>query len=268
MGARSFLVTGAASGIGRALADAIVAAGDRLLATDRDLPSLLAHAEQARWPDDRVLVRRLDVTDAAAWGDAVAAAEHGFGGLDVLANVAGYLLPGWVHEIDEDAIDRHFDVNVKGVALGMRAVTPGMIARGRGHVINVASLAALAPIPGIALYSASKYAVRAYSLAAAQELRSHGVAVTVVCPDAVRTPMLELQRDFEQAAMTFSAPRVLEPEEVVRAILGEVLQRRPLELFLPRHRGWLARFADVWPTSAIAIAPLLRRRGRARQRAR
>ncbi|MBC8067191.1 MAG: SDR family NAD(P)-dependent oxidoreductase, partial [Deltaproteobacteria bacterium] len=242
--------------------------GDRLLATDRDIEALREHAVAAGWRDDRARVQLLDVTDAQAWAEAVTTAERDLGGIDVLANVAGYLLPGWVHEVDGDAIDRHFDVNVKGVALGMRAVIPGMLERARGHVINVASLAALAPIPGIALYSASKYAVRAYSLAAAQELRGRGVAVTVVCPDAVRTPMLELQRDYEQAAMTFSAPRVLEPEEVVQAILGDVLERRPLELFLPRHRGWLARFADVWPSTAIAIAPLLRRRGRARQRAR
>ncbi len=262
---RTFLVTGAASGIGRALADAIVARGDRLLATDRELATLRAHAEAQAWPAERVLVRKLDVTDAIAWDAAVAAANRHLGGVDVLVNVAGYLLPGWVHEVDEEAVDRHFDINVKGVVHGMRAVTPGMIAKHSGHVINVASLAALAPIPGIALYSASKFAVRAYSLAAAQELRPHGVAVTVVCPDAVRTPMLELQRDYEQAAMTFSGPRVLEPSEVVQAILDAV-DDRPLELFLPRHRGWLARVADLWPTTALALAPILRRRGRSRQR--
>jgi 3-oxoacyl-[acyl-carrier protein] reductase len=259
----SFLVTGAASGIGRALADAIVARGDRVLATDRDLAALTAHAQA--WPAERALVRRLDVTDPIAWDAAVAAAERHFGGLDVLCNVAGYLMPGWVHEVEAEDVDRHFDVNVKGIVHGMRAVLPGMLARGRGHIVNVASLAALAPVPGIALYSASKFAVRAYSLAAAQELRGKGIAITVVCPDAVRTPMLDLQRDYEQAAWTFSG-RVLEPSEVVDAILGEVLTKRPLELFLPRHRGWLARMGDLWPKSALAIGPLLRRRGRSRQR--
>jgi 3-oxoacyl-[acyl-carrier protein] reductase len=261
----TFLVTGAASGIGRALADAIVLRGDRLLATDRDLAGLTAHAEQAHWPSDRVLVRRLDVTDAIAWDAAVAAADRHLGGVDVLCNVAGYLLPGWVHEVDAEAVDRHFDVNVKGVVHGMSAVLPSMLLRGRGHIVNVASLAALAPVPGIALYSASKFAVRAYSLAAAQELRGKGIAVTVVCPDAVRTPMLDLQRDYEQAALTFSG-RVLEPGEVVDAILGEVIANRPLEVFLPRHRGWLARVGDLWPRGALALAPVLRRRGRSRQR--
>lgn len=260
-----FFVTGAGSGIGRALADAIAKRGDRLIATDRDLAALERAAADGAWPSDRVWIRRLDVTDADGWEAIVAIGEQHAGPVDVLVNVAGFLLPGWTHEIDEAAFDRHFDVNVKGVVLGMRAVLPGMIARRAGHVINVASLAALAPIPGIALYSASKFAVRAYSLAAAQELRGHGVDVTIVCPDAVHTPMLELQRDYEQAAMTFSGPRVLEPEEVAVAIL-EATVTRPLEVYLPRHRGWLARAADLMPRAALTIGPWLSRRGRARQK--
>ncbi len=265
MNGRCFLVTGAASGIGRALAGAIAAQGDRLIATDRALVPLQQAADQDGWPTDRIWVRHLDVCDAAAWDAAVADTTGTNGPIDVLVNVAGYLQPGWTHDVDGEAFDRHFDVNVKGVVLGMRAVLPAMRARGSGHVINVASLAALAPIPGIALYSASKFAVRAYSLAAAQELHGTGVAVSVVCPDAVRTPMLELQRDYEEAAMTFSGPRVLEPEEVARAIL-DVVRRRPLELYLPRHRGWLARAADLMPRLAMVLGPRLTRRGRGRQR--
>src|SRR5205823_4569252 len=111
-----------------------------------------------------------------------------------------------------------------------------------GHIINIASMAALAPIPGISLYSASKYAVRGFSLAAAQELRAHGVYVTVVCPDAVQTPMLDAQLAHDEAAATFSGPRLLTVEEVGRAIIGQGLARRPLEIYLPPSRGWLARF--------------------------
>jgi 3-oxoacyl-[acyl-carrier protein] reductase len=262
---RTFLVTGCASGIGRALANAIVSRGHRLVATDRDLLALQDHATNARWPDTQVLVRKVDVTDPIEWDAVVAIGTKRFGSIDVLVNVAGYLMPGWAHEVEEDAVHRTFDVNVKGVVFGMRAVLPGMIERHAGHIINVASLAALAPIAGIGLYSASKYAVRGYSLAAAQELRPKGVKVTVVCPDAVRTPMLELQRDYEQAAMTFSGPRVLEPEDVVRAILDDALVRAPLELWLPSHRGLLARLADLMPRAAQAIEPILRKRGRSRQ---
>lgn len=262
---RTFLVTGAGSGIGLDLADALVDAGHRVVATDILTEALQRHADAHRWPEDRVLIRRLDVTDALEWDALVAATRQRFGRLDVLCNVAGFLMPGWVHEVDEAAVQHQIDVNFKGVVLGMRATAPGLIEQGGGHIINVASMAALAPIQGIALYCATKYAVRGYSLAAAQELRDKKVAVTVVCPDAVRTPMLELQRDYDEAAMTFSGPRVLEPREVTQGILA-ALERRPLEVFLPPQRGWLARFADVFPETAFVIAPWMRRRGAKRQR--
>jgi len=262
---RSFVVTGCASGIGLDLADTLVRRGASLTATDVDLDGLVAAAQTRGWPEDRVLVRRLDVTDPGQWQVAVDAACERFGGVDVLANVAGVLTPGWIHEIDVRAIALQIDVNFKGVALGMRTVAPFLIERGAGHIVNVASMAALAPIEGIAIYSATKYAVRGLSLAAAQELRRKGVDVTIVCPDAVRTPMLERQRDRDEAAMTFSGPRELEPEEVTAAII-DALRRRPLEVYLPRRRGWLARVADLFPATAFAVGPMLRKRGRAKQR--
>lgn len=262
---RTFLVTGAGSGIGLDLADALVEAGHRVVATDVVIEALQRHGSAHAWPEDRVLIRKLDVTDSLAWDAVVSATRQHFGRLDVLCNVAGFLLPAWVHEVDEDSVQRQIDVNFKGVVLGMRATAPGMIDQGGGHIVNVASMAALAPIQGIALYCATKYAVRGYSLAAAQELRPKNVAVTVVCPDAVRTPMLELQRDYDEAAMTFSGPRVLEPREVTQGIL-DALVRQPLEVFLPPERGWLARFADVFPQTAFVIAPWMRRRGAKRQR--
>jgi 3-oxoacyl-[acyl-carrier protein] reductase len=265
MRSRRILVTGCASGIGRALTGVLLQAGHRVLATDRVLPPL---QEAARgWPaaPDRTLLRALDVTDPLAWTAAVAAAHEGFGGLDVLINVAGVLVPGWAHELTDDAVDLQLDVNVKGVVHGVRAVVLGMIAQGHGHIVNVASLAALAPVPGLAVYCASKHAVRGYSLSVALELRRHGIAVTVVCPDAVQTPMLDVQRDVEAAAMTFSGPRVLTVREVSDAIV-RALDDRPLELSLPPSRGWLAKLAELAPEAGRVLEPVLRWQGRRRQR--
>jgi 3-oxoacyl-[acyl-carrier protein] reductase len=263
----SVFVTGCASGIGLDLAHALVQRSHRVCAVDIDVDRLHQQARDRGWPDGRTHVRGLDVTDAEAWRSAIEDAEHQLGPIDTLINVAGFLRPGWVHELDVELAARQLRVNIDGVVYGTRFATERMVKRGRGHVINVASLAALAPIPGLAVYSASKYAVRAFSLAAAQELRPHGVAVTLVCPDAVRTPMLDLQRDSEAAAMTFSGSRELEPSEVTDAIL-EAMDRKPLQVFLPKHRGWLARAADLVPHSAMVLGPLFRRRGRANQRKR
>jgi 3-oxoacyl-[acyl-carrier protein] reductase len=266
MRSRTILVTGCASGIGRDLVETLLDAGHRVLATDRVLPPL-EHAAHA-WPavgPERLQLRALDVTDPLAWEAAVAAARQRFGGLDVLVSVAGVLVPGWAHELSDEAVDLQLDVNVKGVVHGVRAVVPGMIAQGHGHIVNVASLAALAPVSGLAVYCASKHAVRGFSLSVALELRRHDIAVTVVCPDAVQTPMLDVQRDVEAAAITFSGPRVLTVREVSEAIV-RALDERPLELVLPRSRGWLAKLAELVPEAGRVLEPALRWQGRRRQR--
>lgn len=259
------LLTGSASGIGLALTDRLARAGASVFATDVDGDSLRDVAAERGWPDDRVHTASLDVRDSARWHAAESAAVKAMDGLTTLINVAGVIHPAWMHELDIEDAQQQIDVNVMGVVRGMAAVTPGFVERRHGHVINVASMAALAPIEGIAVYSATKYAVRGLSLAAAAELRRKGVRVTVVCPDAVRTPMLDKQERFEQADMVFSGPRDLSPDEVADAVLDAMLTR-PLEVFLPRHRGWLARLVDVFPESANTVGGLMRRRGQRRRR--
>lgn len=260
-----FFLTGCASGIGRHLAGVLVAQGHTVFATDLDEPALRAHADA--WPADRVHVRHLDVRDDAAWARTFAEAVRTMGAVDVLINIAGYLLPGFVGDFDAAAVHRHLDVNTKGVIFGTHTAARHMLERGRGHIINIASLAALAPVPGISLYSASKYAVRAFSLAAAQELRPRGVDVTVLCPDAVQTPMLDMQVGYREAALTFSGSRFLTVEDVADTIIRKILPRRPLEVHLPRSRALLARLADLFPRTGLWLRPLLDRKGRARQRA-
>ncbi len=262
-----FLITGCASGIGRHLAGDALARGWRVLATDVDSGALAGAAADDGWPTERARLERLDVTSPDDWEHATSVVEGEWGGLDVLLNVAGYMRPGRAAEITVDDVHRHFDVNVKGVVFGTRAAGRRMIEARAGHIVNVASLASLAPIPGVSLYSASKYAVRAFSLAAAEEMRPHGVAVTTVCPDAVATPMLERQLDYPEAALTFTAPRVLSTADVTRVILGRVLRRRPLIVTLPRWRGWLARLGDLSPRAARLLASVMERQGLRKQRA-
>lgn len=247
----TFMLTGGASGIGKHLTAVLLRQGRRVIATDLNIDAIEAPEKH-----------RLDVRDPEAWERVLDAA----GDVDVLMNIAGCLRPGWVHEARPEDIHMQLDVNVKGVMFGTRAAARRMAARGRGHILNFASMAALAPIPGIAVYSASKYAVRGFSLAAAQELRPRGVHVTVICPDAVRTPMLERQKDFEEAAMIFSAPRILSVEDVERAVM-RALVKKPLEVFIPRGRGCFARLADLFPGLTIRLGDRLRRRGLERQAA-
>lgn len=261
---KTIVLTGAASGIGKHLAKALSARGHRVLATDVNEQGL---SELASLPGraGSVVTQPLDVTSAEGWERALDAAEKAFGPVDVVMNIAGFLKPGFIHETDERSVHLHIDVNVKGVIFGTRAAAKRMVARGDGHIVNFGSLASLAAVPGLCLYSASKFAVRGFSLAAAAELKPHGVAVTVVMPDAVQTPMLDLQVDYEEAAMTFSGDAPLTVDDIESAIVKRVLPRRPMELTIPLGRGLLARAANTAPAAALMLAPTLTKKGRKAQ---
>ena len=257
----TFLVTGAASGIGRCLVGALLARGHRVMAADLDLEALESTASSDEWAADRRLLQAFDIRDVEGWRTAIDTLIETWTRLHVVMNVAGFLRPSWIHECTDHDVHTHFDVNVKGLIFGTRAAAQAMIPQGFGHIINVASLASMAPVTGLGLYVGSKYAVRGFSMAAAQELAPHGIAVSTVCPDAVQTPMLDLQLDYPEAAITFTAPRILTPEDVTQVILGKVLPHRPILISIPRRRAFLARLADLFPSVAGMLTRALQGRG-------
>ncbi|MFO0754849.1 MAG: SDR family oxidoreductase [Byssovorax sp.] len=259
------ILTGCASGIGRHLSGALSSRGHRVLATDVNEVALAEAAEAGGWSKELVRRKKLDVRSEADWDAAFTAAEEAFGGVDVLLNIAGYLHPAYVADVTTKDVDLHLDVNVKGVILGTRAAATRMTLARAGHIVNIGSLASLSPVPGLSLYSASKFAVRGFTLSAAMELKSHGVAVTLIMPDAVQTPMLDKQVGHEEAALTFSGPKALTVEDIERVVLEHVLPDRPLEVALPFSRGALARFANTLPGVAMALAPRLLAAGRKQQ---
>lgn len=267
MAGEVMVLTGCASGIGLHLTGVLAGRGHRLVATDVDAAALSERARERGWDPAQVLLRQLDVRSAEAWEEALDAAERDLGAVDVVMNIAGVLRPAYVRDLRPEDVDLQFSVNVTGTVLGTRAAARRMIARRAGHIVNFGSLASLAPVPGLSLYSATKFAVRGFSLAAAAELREHGVAVSLIMPDAVQTPMLDLQLDYEEAALTFSGDRALTVDEIARLVVDEVLPRRPMEVALaqPWIRALAARLANTAPATAHALGPLLARKGRRAQ---
>jgi 3-oxoacyl-[acyl-carrier protein] reductase len=260
---RVVLVTGAASGIGQHLARRLLASGSRVAAADLNIDGLSALAPADA--TENLLRLKLDVRDAASWQSAFEQVEQRWGAVDVLLNVAGVLKPGYVTEIEAKDIDFHLDINAKGTMLGTAMAARRIVARRAGHIVNIASLAGIAPVPGLLLYSASKFAVRGFTLAAAQELHAQGVRVTCVCPDAVQTPMLDLQKNAEQAALTFSGKRSLTVEEIGDAVIDVALVKAPLEITLPPARGRDAKIASAFPVLALKALEAMRRKGLRRQ---
>lgn len=259
------LITGAASGIGLHLTQAFLRRGYRVCATDVNDVALRECAARPGWSTERVFTAVLDVRDLSAFEQVVAQVVAKWGRLDIMLNNAGYLLPGYLLETEAAAIDRHLDINTKGVIHGTWAAARQMQRQGAGQIINIASLAGVAPVSGLSLYVASKFAVRGFSLAVAQELKPLGIDLSVVCPDAVQTPMFDLQRDYEAAALTYSTLKPLTVEAIEAALFDEVIPNKPMELLLPTSRGVMAKAANLFPEAVSRLEPLLRRRGRQHQ---
>ncbi|MGE0383545.1 MAG: oxidoreductase [Gammaproteobacteria bacterium] len=181
---RTWLITGSGRGLGRALAEAVLASGDRLLATARQ-PSQLA--ELARVHVDRVRTFALDVTDPAGARDAVAAAVQAFGTLDVVVNNAGYANMGSIEDIDEADFRAQIETNLWGVVNVTRAALPVLRRQRRGHIVQVSSVGGRLGSPGLGPYQTAKWAVEGFSEVLAKEVRPLGIKVTVIEPGGVRT---------------------------------------------------------------------------------
>lgn len=258
---QTFVLTGCASGLGRHMVGVLLREGHHVVATDIDSAALTRAAEEDAWDREFVELESLDVSDAVRWNEVLDDAEKRFGRLDVLMNIAGVLEPDWILDVEPSVVEQHVDTNLKGVIYGTTAAARRMVERGHGHIVNIGSMSSLAPVPGLSVYGATKYGVRAFSLAAAFELRSRGVYVTVVCPDAIGTPMLDRLKSKEAAAMVLAGPSALDMDRVARLILRKVLRRRPLEVSMPWWRGMQARVVNLFPVLGLWFSPNVIRRG-------
>lgn len=190
--ARIAIITGAASGIGRALARALVLRGDTVVVADIDGDGAERVAGGlARQGPGAATSAALDVRDAAAVAALVRSTYDSHGRLDVMVNNAGIAIGGEACELLLAHWDRAIDVNLRGVVHGVQAVYPLMVRQRSGHIVNTASLAGLLPAPGATAYAMTKHAVVGLSLSLRGEAAAYGVRVTAVCPGVVETPILD-----------------------------------------------------------------------------
>jgi short-subunit dehydrogenase len=154
-------------------------------------------------------------------------------------------LPGPCDQVSADDDRLTVEVNLVGVMNGVRAVLPRFLARRRGHVINVASMAAFAPAPDLAAYCATKHAVRAYTHSCALDHRHAPIHWTLACPSAVETPMLQGMRQRRAGAVVFTE-KPMPPEKIARAIVDAIREPRR-EVLVPNARGKLIRFIGLFP---------------------
>jgi short-subunit dehydrogenase len=224
------VITGATSGIGRAAARAFTAAGARVLGTGRHQGRL---AELAREVD---LALTVDVTRPADVDLLRTVAEDRYGRVDVLVNNAGVGLFATWDETSAEHLQALMEVNLVGAHRVTRALLPGMVQRGEGHIVQVASIAGKRGFERQAAYCASKFALTGYSEALRQELRDTGVRVHVVHPPAVDTPFFA-NAGWPEIASEHRRWRPMSPEAVATAMLDSIRKDQRQVILTPRARA-------------------------------
>jgi hypothetical protein len=185
------LITGASSGIGEALAGCFAAAKHDVILVARSEGKLKALAEKlARKHGVNVTVQPADLSQPGAAAQLLATLARKHSSVDVLVNCAGVLEQGAFTDIDQAKHQNIIDLNISGLTAMLSAFLPGMVERGAGRVLNVASIAAFQPVPTLASYAASKAYVLSLSESLAEELRDTGVTITALCPGITATNML------------------------------------------------------------------------------
>jgi short-subunit dehydrogenase len=231
-------ITGASSGIGEALIAPLVARGARIAISARRAGALDALAERWRAEGADVRAFPLDVTDRAAVRAVVASIEEAFGGIDVAVLNAGSHLPGSGHRFDAAQYEDIMTLNFLGVVSCIDAVLPGMLARGRGYIAGMASVAGYRALPTAGAYGASKAAL-IYMLDAIRfDLEPRGIRVSVVNPGFVKTPLTDRN--------TFRMPMLMPVEKAAEA-LARGLEQERREIHFPARFTWILKLLRILP---------------------
>ncbi|MBW2276861.1 MAG: SDR family NAD(P)-dependent oxidoreductase [Deltaproteobacteria bacterium] len=259
------LITGAGSGIGRATAQLFAREGALVHAVDVDPDGLATTVDAIRSDGGRARGHQVDCGDPAAMEALSQAvlAEHEQ--LDILINNAGWCVAGPLERLSLDDWHRAVDVNLLGAVYGVHFFAPGMLAAGRGSIINVASAAGLIGFPFLGPYASTKFALVGLSESMDAELGARGVRVTAVCPGAVRTGVVrhgrfDLPGDWTQRVAQLIERSAVSPDRIARDILAVVHRPRGLEARLGagmRAAWWIKRLA---PELYASLARRLTRR--------
>ncbi len=215
-----WLITGTSKGLGRALAEAVIAGGGKLMATARSPASLDALVALA---PERVRVCALDVTQPLQCEQAIAEAQAAFGRIDVLVNNAGYGVAGAVEEVSDAEARAQLETNFFGALNMCRAVLPVMRKARRGHILQISSVAGFTATAGLGIYNASKFALEGFSEALALEVAALNIRVTLIEPGPFRT-------DWAGPSMVLAATRIADYDDNAgrtRDYLSSITGRQP-----------------------------------------
>ena len=256
------IVTGAASGIGRALAEELAKRGCEVVAADLQVALAKEVAAEICASGGKASAVKIDVTDFPAMRKLVRETIKRFGRLDYIFNNAGIVIGGGVDLYCIADWNTVIDVNIRGVINGIQAAYPIMLAQGFGHIVNTASMAGLMPGPGNTVYTMTKHGIVGLSLSLRGEAALAGVRVSVICPGVIRTPILEgggrygkmlIDVPPEEMRRLFERLRPMPPHVFARKVLDAVAKNKAIIIFPRWWRvfWWINRLS---PALGIALA--------------
>lgn len=255
---KTVIVTGGSEGVGAATARRFAADGANLVLVARGQAGLDRVADELSG-GAQVLTCAMDVADEEACTDLFEKAEARFGAIHVLVNNAGFHRRGPVEKVDAADLGRMIDVNLRAPIVLSRLALPHIRKAGGGAIVNVASLAGRTPVTGAAVYSASKFGLRAFTFALGEELSGTGIKLAVVSPGPIDTGFIMANID-SVADITFSQP-MSTADEVAEVITRLAVDDRR-EASMPPASGLLTTMSYLIPGLGRLLQPILRRRGR------
>ncbi|MBN1690404.1 MAG: SDR family oxidoreductase [Dehalococcoidia bacterium] len=253
---KTIIITGAAGGIGTALAREMDRRGANLVLADINFNGLKSLASDLK---SDPLIGQCDITDRADVKKLVEEAVKRFSKVDILINNAGIIRPALFENCGYEDIDAQMKLNFMGAVNCTKEVLAVMILVKQGHVVTISSLAGLVPETFSSIYTASKFALRGFFLTLAIELRKHNIKVSTIFPDSVDTPMLKYEASHGGSPLTFLGD-AQSPEKVVRAVIQSIEKGSP-EICAPASTGIISRIIMCWPWIVTKLWPVLERMG-------
>ena len=253
------IITGAAGGIGSATAHLLAQQGATLVLADIRKDRLEELATGLKESGVNTMTVGHDVTNPESWQSLIDKVKQTYGRIDVLVNNAGVVQPGAAEKVTLEKIHQQISVNLFGTIHGCRAAINVMKEQNSGKIVNVASLGGVVPMPGEAVYCATKYAIRGYTFSLYGELHDSPVGICAVCPDSVNTPQLEYESKFDEAVLSFIGS-AMDPRKVARGILKAIKKKKP-EILVPGGMGAVYRLVMGAPRIFFFLFPILKKIG-------